>query len=47
MFDPSGAFSGFAVDDLDAADTLGLTVEVLAGTGCLSLQLGVLAVPEE
>lgn len=45
MFDPAGAFSGFAVDDLDAArrfyaDTLGLTVEVFEDTGFLSLQLG-------
>ena len=45
VFDPSAAFSGFAVDDLDAAhrfyaETLGLTVEVLADTGFLSLRLG-------
>ncbi|MDF2665086.1 MAG: lactoylglutathione lyase [Microbacterium sp.] len=45
MFDPAGAFSGFAVDDLDAAhrfyaDTLGLRVEVFADSGFLSLQLG-------
>ncbi|KQT75441.1 VOC family protein [Microbacterium sp. Leaf436] len=45
MFDPAGAFSGFAVDDLDAARrfyaaTLGLTVEVFEDTGFLSLQLG-------
>ncbi|KTR96141.1 glyoxalase [Microbacterium testaceum] len=45
MFDSRGAFSGFAVDDLDAAhrfyaDTLGLTVEVLADSGFLSLRLG-------
>jgi catechol 2,3-dioxygenase-like lactoylglutathione lyase family enzyme len=44
MFRPDGAFSGFAVDDLDAArafyaDTLGLEVEVL-DSGFLTLHLG-------
>ncbi|MFN3949235.1 VOC family protein [Microbacterium sp.] len=42
MFHPDGAYSGFAVDDLEAAhrfyaDTLGLRVEVLAGSGFLTL----------
>jgi catechol 2,3-dioxygenase-like lactoylglutathione lyase family enzyme len=44
MFHSEGAFSGFAVDDLDAAhrfyaDTLGLRVEVLEGSGFLRLHL--------
>lgn len=44
MFTPDDAYSGFAVDDLDAArrfygDTLGLEVEVLEGSGFLSLHL--------
>ncbi len=44
MFHTDGAFSGFAVDDLDAArrfygDTLGLEVEVLEGSGFLALHL--------
>lgn len=45
MFTTDRAFSGFSVDDLDAAhrfyaDTLGLDVEVLEGTGFLQLTLG-------
>jgi catechol 2,3-dioxygenase-like lactoylglutathione lyase family enzyme len=45
MFRTDGAFSGFAVDDLEAAhrfyaDTLGLRVEVLEGSGFLTLHLG-------
>ncbi|WP_295781851.1 VOC family protein [uncultured Microbacterium sp.] len=44
MFHTDGAFSGFAVDDLDAArrfygDTLGLEVEVLDDSGFLALHL--------
>ena len=44
MFHTDGAFSGFAVDDLDAArrfygDTLGLEVEVLDDSGFLALPL--------
>ncbi|MCW2165987.1 hypothetical protein B0I12_003156 [Microbacterium hydrothermale] len=44
MFPTDGAFSGFAVDDLDAArrfygDTLGLEVEVLHDSGFLALHL--------
>ena len=44
MFDNSAAFSGFAVDDIDAArtfyaDTLGLTVE-LNEMGILDIALG-------
>lgn len=45
MFTTDHAFSGFSVDDLDAArrfyqDTLGLDVEVLEGSGFLQLTLG-------
>ncbi|MFZ8758152.1 VOC family protein [Microbacterium sp. HMH0099] len=45
MFTIDHAFSGFSVDDLDAArrfyqDTLGLDVEVLEGSGFLQLTLG-------
>ena len=45
MFRADGAFPGFAVDDLEAAhrfyaDTLGLRVEVLEGSGFLTLHLG-------
>ncbi|MGN7969692.1 VOC family protein [Microbacterium sp. 22296] len=45
MFHPTGAYSGFAVDDLDAAhrfyaETLGLDVDVLEGSGFLSLHVG-------
>lgn len=44
MFHTDGAFSGFAVDDLDAArrfygETLGLEVEVLDDSGFLALYL--------
>ncbi len=44
MFTTDHAFSGFSVDDLDAAhrfyaDTLGIDVEVLEGTGFLQLTL--------
>jgi len=45
VFRADGAFPGFAVDDLEAAhrfyaDTLGLRVEVLEGSGFLTLHLG-------
>ena len=45
MFHPDGAYSGLAVDDLEAAhhfyaETLGLRVEVLEGSGFLTLHLG-------
>ncbi|MBM3714999.1 MAG: VOC family protein [Actinobacteria bacterium] len=45
MFTTDHAFSGFSVDDLDAArrfyqDTLRLDVEVLEGSGFLQLTLG-------
>ena len=44
MFTTDHAFSGFSVDDLDAAhrfyaDTLGIDVEVLDGSGFLQLTL--------
>jgi len=44
MFTADGAFSGFSVDDLDAArafyaDTLGIEVEVLEANGFLVLHL--------